>query len=138
MTIPYLDTDVIVRLLTGDDPEKRVAATALFQQIEKGDLTVAAPDTVIADAVYVLSSPRIYHLPRAQVAALLAPLVRLPHFHVQNRRAVLDALHLYGTMGGFDFGDAMLIASMQHENSQTIYSYDRHFNRIAGIRRLEP
>ena len=58
MTQPFIDTDVIIRFLTGDDPEKQAAATRLFEQIEQGFLTVQAPDTVIADAVYVLASPR--------------------------------------------------------------------------------
>ena len=50
MTQPFIDTDVIIRFLTGDDPDKQAAATALFEQVEQGLLTVQAPDTVIADA----------------------------------------------------------------------------------------
>jgi len=53
MTKPFIDTDVIIRFLTGDDLQKQAAATTLFEQIEQGILTVVAPDTVIADAVYV-------------------------------------------------------------------------------------
>ncbi len=34
MTIPYIDTDVIIRLVTGDDPTKQRAARALFKRIE--------------------------------------------------------------------------------------------------------
>ncbi len=63
MTVPYVDTDVIIRLGTGDDPAKQAAARALFRAVEEGRLTVAAPYTVIADAVFVLSSPRTYGLP---------------------------------------------------------------------------
>src|SRR5260370_16255957 len=95
MTQPFIDTDVIIRFLTGDDLRKQAAAATLFEQIEQGLLTVAAPDTVIADAVYVLSSPRLYHIVRSEVRALLAPLVRLPPFRFQNEACVLLALHLY-------------------------------------------
>lgn len=138
MTLPYIDTDVIIRLLTGDDPAKQTAAGALFERVEKGSLTIAAPDTVIADAVYVLVSPRLYNLSRAHVAALLTALVRLTHFRVQSRRDVLEALRLYGTTAGLDFGDALLVATMQQDGSETLYSYDRHFDRIATIQRREP
>ena len=138
MTLPYIDTDVIIRLLTGDDPAKQAAASALFERVEQGSLTIAAPDTVIADAVHVLASPRLYKLSRAQVAALLTPLTRLSHFRVQNRRSVLEALRVYGTTGGLDFGDALLVAIMQQDGSETLYSYDRHFDRIAAIQRQEP
>src|ERR1700692_3265088 len=97
MTQPFIDTDVIIRFLTGDDLEKQAAAASLFEQIEQGLLTVAAPDTVIADAVYVLSSPRLYHIARSDVREMLSSLVGLPHFRVQNHLCVLRALDLYAT-----------------------------------------
>ncbi len=140
MTTPFVDTDVIIRLLTGDDPAKQAAAKALFEQVEQGTLDVAAPVTVIADAVYVLASSRLYRLPRAQVSALLTPLARLPYFHLKNRRTVLRALALYATTN-LDFGDVFILASMQHAGSTTLYSYDQGFDRIAGgpgITRQEP
>jgi predicted nucleic acid-binding protein len=138
MPIPFVDTDVIIRLLTGDDPVKQTQAAALFEQVEQGKLTLAAPHTVIADAVFVLSSPRLYHLPRHEVAELLIPLVQLPGFHVQNRRAVVAALSLYATTASLDFGDALIIATMQETNAHTLYSYDAHFDRIADITRQSP
>jgi predicted nucleic acid-binding protein len=137
VAVPFVDTDVIIRLLTGDDPDKQARAAALFQQVEDGTLTVAAPSTVIADAVYVLASPRLYHLPRTQVAALLTALVRLRNFRVQNRRAVLRALGAYaGT--NLDFGDALIIASMQQSGADVLYSFDADFDRVSGIVRREP
>lgn len=68
MSDPFIDTDVIIRLLTQDDPVKQDEAALLFEEVRAGTLKVAAPYTVIADAVYVLSSPRLYNLPRDQVA----------------------------------------------------------------------
>ena len=59
MKEPFIDTDVIIRLLTGDDPEKQAKAATLFEQVEQRQITLVAPVTVIADAVYVLSSKRL-------------------------------------------------------------------------------
>ncbi len=137
MTTPFIDTDVIIRFLTGDDPEKQAAATALFEQVEQGLLTVTAPDTVIADAVYVLSSPRLYHLARSAVKELLGALVQLAYFQVQNKLAVLRALELYGSTR-LDFGDTLIIASMEQQRSQILYSYDADFDRFEEISRQEP
>lgn len=139
MADPYVDTDVIIRLLTGDDPGKQQRAASLFEKVERGELVVAAPDTVIADAVFVLSSPRLYGLPREQVAALLSPLVRLPGFRVTGRRTVLRALAVYGHGPiKIDFGDAMVLASMQQSGSQSVYSFDADFDKFPGINRIEP
>jgi uncharacterized protein len=137
MTQPFIDTDVIIRFLTGDDLEKQAAAAALFEQIEQSLLTVLAPDTVIADAVFVLSSPRLYHIARSEVRDLLAPLVNLSHFRVQNRSSVLRALDLYASTK-LDFGDTLIIASMEQQNSHILYSYDNDFDHIQGITRREP
>ena len=137
MTQPFVDTDVIIRLLTGDDLKKQAAAAALFEQVEQGLLTIAAPDTVIADAVYVLSSPRLYHIARSEVRELLTPLVRLPHFRVQNQQSILRALDLFSSTN-LDFGDTLIIASMEQQDSSTLYSYDKGFDRIQNIKRQEP
>ena len=138
MTYPFVDTSVIIRLLTRDDEAKELRARNLFEQVEAGILIVSAPDTVIADAVFVLSSRRLYNRPRDEIAALLTPLVRLPGFHVENRRAVLSALDIYGKSAHLDFGHALIIAQMQQAGSQTLYAYDTDFDRVAGITRQEP
>ena len=137
MSEPFVDTDAIIGLLTGDDPQKQAEAADLFKQVEAGNLRIAAPDTVIADAVYVLSSPRLYNVPRSQVQELLAPLVRLPNFRVRNKPAVLLALQHYSN-NNIDFGDALIMASMQQANSQVLYSYDTDFDRFPDVMRRSP
>lgn len=137
MTLPFIDTDVIIRFLTGDDPKKQAAAATLFEQIEQGLLTIAAPDTVIADAVFVLSSPRLYHIARSDIRDMLRRLVSFPHFRVENHLCVLRALDLYAATK-LDFGDTLIIASMEQQNSHLLYSFDRDFDRIQGITRREP
>ncbi len=137
MSDPFVDTDILIRLITGDDPVKQVAADALFRRVANGTAAVAAPESVIADTVYVLSSPRLYAMPRDRVRQVLTPLVRLPSFRVRNRDEVLRALDLYA-MAGLDFGDALLVAAMEREGTGDLYSYDRHFDRIAGVTRREP
>jgi predicted nucleic acid-binding protein len=134
---PFVDTDVIIRLLTGDDPGKEAEAVALFQAVEAGQVSLLAPDTVIADAVYVLSSPRLYNLPRLQIQALLMPLLRLPGFNVRNRRSLIRALELYATTR-LDFGDALIVASMEQGGSRVLYSYDTHFDHIPSVDRRSP
>lgn len=137
MTDPFVDTDVIIRLVTNDDPKKQAEAAALFEAVEAGKLVVTSPDTVIADAVYVLSSPRLYHKSRSDVAAMLSGLLRLPGFKVENRASVLRALDLYASTK-LDFGDALIVASMEQGGSRILYSYDTDFDRISGITRLSP
>lgn len=137
MSDPFVDTDVIIRLLSGDDLKKQAEASALFQAVEAGKLQVTAPVTVIADAVYVLSSPRLYRKGRTEVRDLLATLVRLTGFKIHHRHTVLNALDIYAS-SNLDFGDALIVASMEESDSQILYSYDADFDRFAAITRRVP
>lgn len=134
---PLIDTDVIIRLLTGDDVEKQQRARALFKRIEAGEVTVVAPVTVIADCFYVLTSPSLYHLPKTEAVGLLRPILRLPHFRVVNRKLVLRAFDLCIT-ANLSFGDAYIVATMEQMGSDILYSFDRGFDRLRVITRLEP
>lgn len=138
MSDALCDTSVLIRLIAGDDPEKQDRAIALFQQVEQGILSLDAAVTVIADAVFVLTSKRLYDQPRDEVAAKLTTLVRLPGFHVKSRRTVLRALQLFGSTRYLDFGDAMIVAQAEQSGVRTVYAYDTDFDRAPGITRKEP
>jgi len=138
MTHPFCDTSTLIRLITGDDAAKHARASTLFEQVEQRILSLAAPDTVIADAVFVLNSKRLYNLLRADVAAKLTTLVRLLNPHVQNREAVLRALRLFGASSHLDFGDTQSIAQMRQSGEHTEYAYDTDFDSILGLTRREP
>lgn len=138
MSAPYIDADVIIRLLTGDDLAEQKASLSLFQQVEHGDLVINLAHTVIADVVYVLTSKRLYNRSKAEAAELLLPLISLSGVRIQNRSAVLTALQLYGRHTRLDFTDALLIGLMQHDGPPVVYSYDTDNDRISGIERVEP
>lgn len=133
----YVDTDVIIRLLTRDDKQKCKDTTALFKRVAEGDLILSAPDTVIADAVFVLSSPNLYDLPRTEIRALLATLLNYPNFKVDNKQVVIKALDFYAEKN-IDFGDAMLAVLTYESSDKLIYSYDHDFDKIPDIKRREP
>lgn len=138
MSEALCDTSILIRLISGDDREKQDRAIALFLEVESGQVSLAAPDTVIADTVFVLTSRRLYNRSRREVAAKLTMLVRLPHFHVMNRSLVLRALELFGSTPYLDFGDAMIVAHMLESGERTVYSYDKDFDRVSSVTRREP
>ena len=66
MNEAFVDANVIIRLLTGDDPQKQRASLRLFQDVRDGRLIRHTPVTTVADAVYMLTSPRHYQKSRAE------------------------------------------------------------------------
>jgi predicted nucleic acid-binding protein len=135
--LPFLEANILIRLLTGDDPQKQARARALFKQIEAGSLTVAVPATVIFECIFVLTSPRLYHLAKHEAVGLLLPIIRLPHLKLENRQTVLRAGDIY-VMSSLSFGDAYIAATMEQAQSTTLYSYDRGFDQLKGFIRKEP
>jgi predicted nucleic acid-binding protein len=137
MSEAFVDTDVIIRFVTGDDPVKQAAAAALFRDVQVGAIILRAPDTVFADAVFVLSSVKLYGLSRERIRDELSALLSFPGLKVHNRRLLLRTLDIYAATK-LDFGDAMIVATMERRGARRVYSYDRDFDRIATVDRVEP
>jgi predicted nucleic acid-binding protein len=93
--MPFIDTNIFLRYLTKDDPDKAQACFELFKRAESNQIVLTATETVIAEVVYVLSSKRTYNLPRDQIRARLYSLLTLQGLRLPQRRMVLRALDLY-------------------------------------------
>ena len=137
----YLDTNILVRYLTKDDPEKAARAYAFLQEVEQGARTVAMTEAGFAEVVFVLSSKRLYHIPRHEIVKRLLPVVLLKGLRIgckpSEKQIYTDALHLYETTP-LDLADALTIARMRHEGVQTVISFDRDFDNFPHITRKEP
>jgi len=134
MAPKFLDTNVF---LSRDDPEKAERCFQFFQQVKSGTTQVTTSESVIAELVFVLSSPGLYNVPRQQLGDLLAPILSLRGFRLPNRRLYLRALDLYAEHN-IDFEDALSVAHMQNRKLPAIVSYDRGLDRIQGVIREEP
>jgi predicted nucleic acid-binding protein len=134
----YIDTNVIIRFLTGDDPKKQEASASLFERAETGELHIVVPEIVIAEAVHVLFSPKLYNHNRQEVAELLTPLLQIPNLEVQNRQTLIRALQVYAETKELDFPDAYIIASMEQTKATSLFSFDTDFDDFPFIRREEP
>jgi predicted nucleic acid-binding protein len=135
--MPFVDTNIFLRYLTRDDPDKAQACFELFKRAEANQITLTATETVIAEVVYVLSSKRTYNLPRDQIRARLYPILTLQGLRLPQRRTVLRALDLYVAYP-IDFEDALIVAHMERGAIRELYSYDRDFDQVPGVERQEP
>lgn len=137
MTKVFLDTNILIRYLTRDDPKKAKQAKSAIDKLEKNTLTAITTEAVIIEAVHILSSKKLYNLPREEVKRHLAALVRLKGLKIPNKLTYLRAFDLYAS-STIDFVDVLLIAHMQRTKISTILSFDQDFDRIPGVKRLEP
>jgi predicted nucleic acid-binding protein len=133
----FVDANIFVRLLTGDDPQKAARSLALFQRAQRGEFTLVTSESVVAEVGYVLSSRTTYQIARAAIAAALGPLIADPSLHVEHKESILRSLDLWKD-SNLDFTDCLSAEQVRRADLDGIYSYDRDFDRIPGVRRLEP
>ena len=133
----FLDTNILIRYLTNDDPGKAEIARGILKQAEQGTATLVTSESIIVEVVQVLSLPRLYRLPREQVASSLATILALPGLKVQNKRCISRALSLW-VSHHVDFVDALSVAQMEQQKLTMIATFDQDFDHFEGItRRLE-
>ena len=125
-----LDTNVVVRLLIGDDPQQTpIAEQAFLDAIASG--VVYLPDVVLAEVAWVL---RGYDLERTTRYQLLERLVRTRGVVVDDIDAVIDALEQF-RLGG-DLADQLILAWAASTGVLPVLSFDRRFAASAGVELL--
>ncbi len=135
----FLDANVILRYLTRDDEAKARACYQLLHRLHRGEKEVATCEAIVAEIIYVLSSPRLpYRLSHEQIRARLVPVLTLRGLRLPQKRVCLEALDIYGSSPTLDFEDALATAHMAQRGITEIFSYDRDFDGVAGARRVEP
>jgi predicted nucleic-acid-binding protein len=115
-----LDTNVLGRFLTRDDPRQAVRPRAL---IETG--AVFVPRTVVLETEWVLRA--IYGFERRAIVAGLERLLALPAVPIEDGPRVASALAWYGQ--GLDFADALHLASSAQ--AEAFATFDRALRRRA-------
>ncbi|MCC7355404.1 MAG: type II toxin-antitoxin system VapC family toxin, partial [Anaerolineae bacterium] len=67
----------------------------------------------------------------------ILPLIELPGIVLPGKRRFRRAFDLYVDLN-LPFADAYHVALMESQGISEIVSYDAHFERIPGLRRVEP
>ncbi|KYF89051.1 hypothetical protein BE20_02475 [Sorangium cellulosum] len=123
------DTNVIVRVLVGDDPRQQKAALARLRKIRADGGSVVVSAVVLAETAWVLSSAYAYN--RSQIAEALRGVLNTPPFFVPQRGEALAALESYAK-GSADFADYLIWSLAQAEGSTTLLTFDRRLLQHPG------
>lgn len=127
----FVDTNVLVRHLTGDPAD--LAARATVYLGSERELLLA--DLVAAETVYVLES--FYEAPRDEIATALRSLVAFDSIVCVDPALLLRAIEVYET-DRIDFAEAYLVACAESTGVGKVASFDRSIDRVGTIERIEP
>ena len=132
----FIDANLLIRHFTGDNAVQSPAATALLARVERGEELAWTTHLVVAEVVWVLTGPT-YRATRADVSAQLSQFIEASRVRIPNAAALTDGLGLWETTR-LSFIDAVHAALVRRAEPPEFYSWDREFDRIAGITRIEP
>jgi predicted nucleic-acid-binding protein len=110
-----VDTNVVVRLIVGDNPDQEAAARNL---IRRGSVWISK--TVLLETIWVLRN--FYRLEAAEIYEMLESLIRLEDVQVEDASSVANAFDLMEH--GVDPADAMHLASTPAGSSFATFDRD--------------
>ena len=123
-----LDTNVLVRLLTGDDPAQ---AQRIAERLDGGG-AFFVPITVALELEWVLRGA--YGIAPEQVAAAMKALLSIRNLRFADEPAIVRALEHYRR--GLDFADALHLEGAQ--GCDSMLSFDQNFRKRAQRNKLLP
>ena len=133
---PFVDTNILLRFVLGDVPDQFTQTHAFFSAIAAGSVTAQLSGTIIFECVFVLQSR--YAVTRASIQSALLPILALEHLIVPHREIYPDVFDLYLARRSLSFADCYHAVLAQHLGCTEIISFDRGFDRIPGLTRIEP
>ena len=131
----YVDANVILRYFTKDPPDMAEASLKTFSAAQDGHMRLIIIPITVAEVVWVLES--FYGYSKKKIAVTIIQFLYSDGLEVVDLDILIQALSVYHEKN-IDFADALLAVSALSHGPTSIYSFDRHFDRIAGITRCDP
>jgi len=116
-----LDTNVLVRYVTQDDPEQAAQATRLIETSCTATTPGRVAHIVLCELVWVLR--RAYGYSKPQVVEVLDQILVTAELAIENEGVAFQALDAYRE-GSADFSDYLLVLSNRAAGCETTYSFD--------------
>ena len=123
-----VDTNVLVRLVTRDDP-KQVATAEAF--VAPG---AWVPQLALAEATWVLAS--VYDRSAEAIARAVEMLLQHEHLTVQDPEVVAAAVAQFRRKPAVGFSDCLMVEVSRKAGHGPLGTFDRDLGRIDGAHRL--
>jgi predicted nucleic-acid-binding protein len=131
-----IDTNLLVRYLTDDEPQKAKAVDSLLNSAQKGEIKILIPSIVIAELVWVLES--FYKMIADDISGLVEAILNTPGVDTQDKPVIKGALKLYRSKK-IDLIDAWIIEFAKARGAKRIYTFDKkHFRDAAEMEVATP
>ncbi|MEQ8404194.1 MAG: type II toxin-antitoxin system VapC family toxin [Oceanicaulis sp.] len=128
-----VDTNILVRLLTRDDPVQHAAAVRFMTARSPQDPAYVCREVLI-ELVWVLG--QTYRYRRDEIAEALRGLLIAPDIVFEADADVKAALVAYRETAKLDFADAMIAAAARRAGASELVTFDKRAAALPGVRLL--
>lgn len=129
-----LDTNILLRYLTRDDPERLPKVRTLLLEAEDRGESLSINTVVLSELVWTLGG-RQYRLSRKQITDILNELLLTPLFHFPHREQVVAAVADFRS-GKADFADYLIGQLNRASGCGETVTFDRGLDETPGFRIL--
>ena len=131
----FLDSNIFLRFLIGDNQKMLGECLSLIEDIKGGKINAYTSNVVLSEVVWTLRS--FYKFPRSRVINAIKGIVGTPGLKICDGYMILAALEIYEN-SSVKFIDS-LIASIHevYNRKWIVVSYDKDFDKL-GVIRKEP
>jgi predicted nucleic acid-binding protein len=129
-----VDTNILLRFLTGEPHKQASAVRRFFNQAEEQGGVLEISPVVVAETIYTLRS--FYEVDREEAITKVQALLRHRCLRVRDEAQVFSALERIRT-ANVGFADAFLAAGGAAENVPVL-SFDRDLDKFKDVQRVEP
>lgn len=123
-----VDTNVLVRLLTRDDPEQAKRADAF---VERG---AWVSHVVLVETMWVLAS--VYALGARAIAKAAAMLLEHEHLVVQDAETVAAALGEFEARPSIGFSDCLIVQLAKKHGHVPVGTFDARLAKLEGAAKV--
>jgi len=117
-----LDTNVLVRYLTQDDPVQSAQANQLIEQTFSEGKSLFINHIVLCELIWVLT--RAYDYPKSDVVDVIEKILLVHQFEIEDKSSVLEALNDFKTSRA-DFADCLIGVKNANAGCEKTWSFDK-------------
>lgn len=125
-----VDTNILVRYFTQDDPQQSQIAEILFDQYLNKPQSIFINNIVICELIWVLDSG--YNYSKAQITKTIMQILSTKEFAFEHHSLLWLSLELYES-GNIDFSDALISQLNKSHQCITTYTFDKQAIKLEGF-----
>ncbi len=116
-----VDTNILIRVITNDNPTLAAQAAALLYKYQAGQIMLET--AVFYETVYILTSKNFYEMPRKVACDAMRDLLDTGLFACDDELLIF-ILELYET-SNLDFVDCLVAAHVKLRRAKTLLTQDK-------------